>query len=76
MIQVAAGLWQMDVGPVSPGGVVLEFSADEDASERWFVDLAQARALVCLMRAATRSAVAATPLPPPFRSGDLGKGRS
>ncbi|HEX5596568.1 MAG TPA: hypothetical protein VFX61_11225 [Micromonosporaceae bacterium] len=77
VVQVAAGLWQMDVGPVSPGGVLLEFSADDDASERWFLDLAQSQALIRLMRAATRSAMHALPLPPAFGAGeDQGKGRS
>lgn len=56
VIQVAAGLWQMDVGRVSPSGVLLEFSADEDTNERWFVDLAQSRALVHLMRRLQRRA--------------------
>ena len=45
VIQVGVGLWQMDVGPVSLGGVLLELSAGEEV-ERWPVDLAQARALV------------------------------
>ncbi|HEX5598927.1 MAG TPA: hypothetical protein VFX61_23370 [Micromonosporaceae bacterium] len=76
VIQVAAGLWQMDVGPVSPSGVLLEFSADEAASERWFVDLAQAKALIRLMRTATRSAAHAVPLPPKFGVGGIhGKGQ-
>ncbi|HEX5541191.1 MAG TPA: hypothetical protein VFX60_06460 [Micromonospora sp.] len=74
VIQVSAGLWQMDVGPVSPGGVLLEFSADDDASQPWFVDLAQSRALVRLMRAAMRSAAHSMPLPPMFGTGkDHGK---
>ncbi|HEX5540857.1 MAG TPA: hypothetical protein VFX60_04745 [Micromonospora sp.] len=77
VIQVAAGLWQMDVGPVSPGGVLLEFSADDDDSQRWFIDLAQSRALVRLMRTATRSAAHALPLPPLFRAGgNPGKGQA
>jgi hypothetical protein len=45
VIQVGAGLWQMDVGPTSPGGVLLELSVGAEV-ERWPVDLAQARALV------------------------------
>ncbi|HEX5542131.1 MAG TPA: hypothetical protein VFX60_11325 [Micromonospora sp.] len=77
VIQVSAGLWQMDVGPVSPGGVLLEFSADDDASQHWFIDLAQSQELIRLMRAATRSAMHALPLPPTFGTGeDQGKGRS
>ncbi|HEX5543183.1 MAG TPA: hypothetical protein VFX60_16770 [Micromonospora sp.] len=66
VIQVAAGLWQMDVGPMTPGGVLLEFSADDDDSHRWFIDLPQSRALIRLMRAAMRSAAHAVPLPPMF----------
>ncbi|HEX5596926.1 MAG TPA: hypothetical protein VFX61_13055 [Micromonosporaceae bacterium] len=67
----------MDVSPVSPGGVLLEFSADDDASQQWFVDLAQSQALIRLMRAATRSAVHALPLPPGFGTyGNHGKERS
>ncbi|HEX5598283.1 MAG TPA: hypothetical protein VFX61_20045 [Micromonosporaceae bacterium] len=69
VIQVAAGLWQMDVGPVSPGGVLLEFSADDDGNQRWFVDLAQAQTLIRLMRMATRSAAHRVPLPRVFGSG-------
>ncbi|HEX5597028.1 MAG TPA: hypothetical protein VFX61_13585 [Micromonosporaceae bacterium] len=78
VIQVAAGLWQMDVGAVSPGGVLLEFSADDDGSQRWFVDLAQAQALIRLMRMATRSAAHQVPLPRVFGTGGDhrgGKGR-
>ncbi|HEX6968353.1 MAG TPA: hypothetical protein VF174_06020 [Micromonosporaceae bacterium] len=48
---MAAGLWRMDVGPsLTPGGVMLEFSTDEESRERWYIDLAQSRSLVHLMR--------------------------
>jgi hypothetical protein len=49
VIQVAAGLWRMDVGPVTPGGVLLELSAGEDV-ERWPIDLAQSRAFAPVLR--------------------------
>jgi hypothetical protein len=49
-IQVAAGLWQMDVGKLTPSGVLLEFSADDEGSERWLIDQAQARSLIQLVQ--------------------------
>lgn len=49
IIQVGAGLWLMEVGPVAPAGVVLELSAD-DEPEHWFVNLAQSRALVPILQ--------------------------
>ncbi|MEU7998762.1 hypothetical protein AB0B83_26000 [Micromonospora sp. NPDC049060] len=49
VIQVRAALWQMDVGRLSPAGVLLELSAGDDP-ERWPIDLAQARALVHVLR--------------------------
>ncbi|MEO3742190.1 hypothetical protein [Plantactinospora sp. B5E13] len=48
VIQVAAGLWRMDVGPCQPGGVLLESSVGEDA-DRWPIDSAQARVLVAVL---------------------------
>ncbi|MCX4386647.1 hypothetical protein OG777_06860 [Micromonospora peucetia] len=49
VIQVRAGLWQMDVGRLSPSGVLLELSAGDDP-ERWPIDLVQARVLVHVLR--------------------------
>ncbi len=49
VIQVGAGLWQMDVGPTSPCGVLLELSGGEEV-QRWPVDLAQARALAGVLQ--------------------------
>ncbi|MFG3697413.1 hypothetical protein ACGF5C_05750 [Micromonospora sp. NPDC047620] len=49
VIQVRAALWQMDVGRLAPAGVLLELSAGDDP-ERWPIDLAQARALVHVLR--------------------------
>jgi hypothetical protein len=58
VIQVGAALWRMDVGPVPPGGVLLELSLGEDA-ERWPIDLAQSRALVPVLQGLVRRADAA-----------------
>lgn len=58
VIQVRAGLWRMDVGPASPEGVLLELSAGADV-ERWPIDLAQARALLPVLRGLLRRADAA-----------------
>lgn len=55
VIQVAAGLWRMDVGPCQPGGVLLELSVGEDA-DRWPIDLAQARLLVPVLAGLLRRA--------------------
>ncbi|SCL54634.1 hypothetical protein GA0070606_2315 [Micromonospora citrea] len=55
VIQVRAGLWQMDVGRLRPSGVLLELSAD-DEPERWPIDLAQARALAYVLRDLLRTA--------------------
>ena len=49
VIQVAAGLWRMDVESARPGGVLLELSVGADV-ERWPIDLAQSIALVPLLR--------------------------
>jgi hypothetical protein len=56
VIQVGAALWRMDVGPTSPGGVLLELSAG-DHVERWPIDLAQSANLVPLLRDLLRLAV-------------------
>ncbi|HEX5543220.1 MAG TPA: hypothetical protein VFX60_16955 [Micromonospora sp.] len=57
-----------------PGGQGILLAADDDASQRWFIDLAQSQALIRLMRAATRSAAHALPLPPTFGThGNHGK---
>ncbi|MFI5833739.1 hypothetical protein ACIA5A_08685 [Micromonospora sp. NPDC051300] len=45
VIQAGVGLWRMDVGPTSPSGLLLEFSAGADV-ERWPLDLPQSQALV------------------------------
>ncbi|MEV4757411.1 hypothetical protein AB0J86_20150 [Micromonospora sp. NPDC049559] len=58
VIQVAAGLWRMDVGPATPEGVLLELSVGEHI-ERWPVDLAQSRALVPVLQRLLRRADAA-----------------
>ncbi|MGK5676072.1 hypothetical protein ACSNOB_24910 [Micromonospora sp. URMC 106] len=55
VIQVRAALWQMDVGRLAPAGVLLELSAGDDP-ERWPIDLAQARALVHVLRELLRLA--------------------
>jgi hypothetical protein len=55
VIQVRAGLWRMDVGPATPGGVLLELSVGEDV-ERWPIDLAQSANLVPLLRDLLRRA--------------------
>ncbi|WP_089156634.1 hypothetical protein [Micromonospora sp. NBS 11-29] len=44
VIQAELGLWRMDVGPTSPSGLLLEFSAGEDV-ERWPLDLPQSHML-------------------------------
>ncbi|MEV4757436.1 hypothetical protein AB0J86_20285 [Micromonospora sp. NPDC049559] len=55
IIQMNVGLWRMDVGPVSPGGVLLEFTLEEDV-DRWPVDLAQSHALARLLPRLLRQA--------------------
>jgi hypothetical protein len=55
VIQVSAALWRMDVGPASPGGVLLELSVGEDV-ERWPIDLAQSANLVPVLRGLLRRA--------------------
>ncbi len=49
VIQVGAALWRMDVGPATPGGVLLELSVGEEV-ERWPIDLAQSRVLVPVLQ--------------------------
>jgi hypothetical protein len=49
IVQVGAGLWLMEVGKVSPGGVLLELSVDEEP-QRWMLSLVQSRALVPILQ--------------------------
>ena len=61
LIQVGVGLWLMEVGQVTPAGLVLELSADEEP-QHWLVDLAQSRVLVPVLQDLLR--VADDSLPP------------
>ncbi|PWU46578.1 hypothetical protein DLE60_08325 [Micromonospora globispora] len=53
VIQVRIGLWQMDVGPTPPSGLLLELSAGCDV-ESWPIDLAQSRSLAHLSQRLVR----------------------
>ncbi|MCM0675899.1 hypothetical protein NCC78_14545 [Micromonospora phytophila] len=55
VIQIRLGLWRMDVGRLSPSGVLLDLSAG-DEPERWPIDLMQAHALVRVLQDLLRTA--------------------